>query len=398
MRRLPLLPLALVTAGLALSLVSCSQGGGNSDDPDATTQCSDGVDNDLDTLIDSRRSGLHRRWRQRRVRQQRWPACMDGVDNDGDGKIDYPDDPGCLAPNQDTGEDDDCPSGPGCPACANGLDDDADGATDFAGGDPGCDAASDDDEYTFDPAACGPGTSVSNLPMTGVISGVLQTGASNLTAACGAGTVGTGPEVAYVVTVLRPVRLVASTDFPGTEFDSVLYLRRACDDPGTQLACSDDVIGGTRSTLSLDLPAGTYFVIVDGKTPAAVGAYTLVVNQYAGLGEACLDPDDCAPGFVCRAIGAAGMTCELPVCHDGRDDDGDTLIDYPLDPGCTTPDDATENDTCPGAGCPECGNGVDDDTDGQTDYPDDVSCTSAAGAARPTARSRPTPSSRSPAR
>src|SRR5690348_17666304 len=29
------------------------------------------------------------------------PQCSDGRDNDGDGKIDYPNDPGCLLPQQD---------------------------------------------------------------------------------------------------------------------------------------------------------------------------------------------------------------------------------------------------------------------------------------------------------
>ena len=57
------------------------------------------------------------------------PTCRsasDGRDNDGDGKIDYPDDPGCFAPNQDD-ETDDCPDGPNCPQCANGKDDDSNG-------------------------------------------------------------------------------------------------------------------------------------------------------------------------------------------------------------------------------------------------------------------------------
>src|SRR6185503_9705126 len=38
------------------------------------------------------------------------PACSDGQDNDGDGKIDYPADPGCPAPQADD-EGDPCPDG-----------------------------------------------------------------------------------------------------------------------------------------------------------------------------------------------------------------------------------------------------------------------------------------------
>src|SRR5512140_3034203 len=59
--------------------------------------------------------------------------CNDGKDNDGDGLIDYPNDPGCFSPNQDS-EEDDCPDGPNCPECSNGKDDDGNGLTDFTGG------------------------------------------------------------------------------------------------------------------------------------------------------------------------------------------------------------------------------------------------------------------------
>ena len=58
------------------------------------------------------------------------PKCSDGVDNDGDGLVDYPNDPGCIAPNVDD-ETDDCPSGPHCPQCGNGIDDDMNGRTDY---------------------------------------------------------------------------------------------------------------------------------------------------------------------------------------------------------------------------------------------------------------------------
>lgn len=77
--------------------------------------------------------------------------CSDGVDNDGNGLIDYPEDPGCqseLDPREE-------PLAT-APACANGLDDDADGRIDFdhnhdglrdVTDDPGCTSASDQNEY-----------------------------------------------------------------------------------------------------------------------------------------------------------------------------------------------------------------------------------------------------------
>lgn len=69
------------------------------------------------------------------------PVCSDGVDDDADGKIDYPLDPGCATPADDT-ETDECsttPPGASCPKCSNGIDDDADTLIDYPA-DPECSA------------------------------------------------------------------------------------------------------------------------------------------------------------------------------------------------------------------------------------------------------------------
>lgn len=357
------------------------QAGGTRESDDPPAQCGDGIDNDADGLVDDADPGCEDE-DDRDEYDGSGAACMDGVDNDGDGKTDYPDDPGCLAPNQTGSEADDCPSGPNCPQCGNGIDDDFDGKIDYAGGDTGCMSASGRDEFALDANACGAGTSVSALPMSGTVSGSISAGTSNTSTTCG-GTaeVGTGAEVVYTIRIDRPMTLVASLDYPGTNFDTVLYVRRGCTEPTTQLACSDDVGGAnTRSSLTANLTAGSYYLIVDAKTPSAAGAYTLTANLYAALGETCTSPQECAPGQVCRvAAGGTGMTCERPVCSDNRDDDMDGKTDFPDDPGCTTPDDMTEDDTCPGTGCPACADGMDNDTDNQTDYPADTSCTSASG-------------------
>jgi len=106
-------------------------------DPDETdvTQCADGLDNDNDgsidfpddqscsSFLDDTESGL--------------PACGDNVDNDGDGQTDFPDDPGCDSLT-DVSEAD-------LPQCANFIDDDMDGLVDYPN-DPGCDDAFDDNE------------------------------------------------------------------------------------------------------------------------------------------------------------------------------------------------------------------------------------------------------------
>jgi uncharacterized repeat protein (TIGR01451 family) len=59
-----------------------------------------------------------------------------------------------------------------------------------------------------------------------------------------------------------------------------------------------------------------------------------------------------------------------PQCSDGLDNDTDGFTDWPADPECTGPDDQTE------LGTPACGNGIDDDGDGATDFPTDTGCTS----------------------
>lgn len=65
------------------------------------------------------------------------PDCDDGLDDDGDGLTDYPADPGCTGPTDESERE-------ASLACDNGLDDDGDGTIDL--GDPGCAAPGDTDE------------------------------------------------------------------------------------------------------------------------------------------------------------------------------------------------------------------------------------------------------------
>ena len=57
-------------------------------------------------------------------------------------------------------------------------------------------------------------------------------------------------------------------------------------------------------------------------------------------------------------------------CQDGLDNDGDTRIDYPNDPGCTSKRDNNERGTA------QCDDGIDNDADTRTDYPNDPGCSS----------------------
>ncbi len=72
----------------------------------------------------------------------------------------------------------------------------------------------------------------------------------------------------FEITLTSPASdLVATTNLPGTLYDTLLYLRSACD--AEEIACNDDIDDGTptsnRSLLSSGpLAAGTDFLFVDG--------------------------------------------------------------------------------------------------------------------------------------
>ncbi|MGR8935992.1 MAG: cellulose binding domain-containing protein [Gammaproteobacteria bacterium] len=59
-------------------------------------------------------------------------------------------------------------------------------------------------------------------------------------------------------------------------------------------------------------------------------------------------------------------------CNDGIDNDGDGLIDFPADPGCTSASDNTETQPLPA-----CSDGRDNDQDGLIDFPNDPGCAAA---------------------
>jgi len=75
-------------------------------------------------------------------RPKKAKQCSDGIDNDGDGLIDFGQDPGCKSAN-DNKEKNKKPKPP--KQCADGLDNDGDGLIDYPL-DPGCSSSKDDKE------------------------------------------------------------------------------------------------------------------------------------------------------------------------------------------------------------------------------------------------------------
>src|SRR5262249_41411353 len=135
-------------------------------------------------------------------------------------------------------------------------------------------------------------------------------------------------------------------------------------------------------TKSIVVP-GSYYLVVDSHDGGSVGAYDLSVKFLAGEGDSCTGAEECGPGLVCRVpLGGTHKVCSKHVCQDGVDDDGDTKNDYPNDPGCASPTDDDESDSCPGAGCPECADGIDNDGDTKIDFGPggDPTCSAASSA------------------
>jgi hypothetical protein len=73
------------------------------------------------------------------------PQCSDGIDNDGDGLIDYPADPGCTDALDNDETNGPLAPPPPKPQCSDGIDNDGDGRIDYPA-DHQCTSLSDNDE------------------------------------------------------------------------------------------------------------------------------------------------------------------------------------------------------------------------------------------------------------
>ncbi len=344
------------------------------DDPPPAPGCDDGIDNDGDGMVDAADPDCTGPLDPTEAGGNQPTACSDGADNDEDGAIDFPDDPGCVAAGHNTeadplplpacanGVDDDgdgivdYPDEPGCagrgdedeadpvpaPMCANGIDDDGNGTTDYPD-DSGCRAAGD----RLEQSPCG-----AELPLIDLNAhlaeqpdyrGDLAGSSSRLVGSCGGAA---GGELAFAYTVDGPLdALTFDTRHPETEAPVVMYLRDAC--RGDDRQCDRGALESPGTALSLVRPPpGRYVVVVDTGSRDVQGRFRLTVEAV-----------------------------EPPACRNGRDDDGDGLVDL-ADPGCAETEDADEVDP---PAPPACANGLDDDGDGAIDYPDDVDCPAAGG-------------------
>ena len=321
-------------------------------------------------------------------------ACQNGEDDDRDGYIDFPLDPGCLDPLDESEE---TPTPP--PSCTDGVDNDGDGLTDYPD-DIGCLVASDDDEVD----ECGQG-----LPVDVIIQlpharrGDLREEGrtSEHMSQCG------GQGIERVIRYENPSH--ASLEINLSRTDGVLgraylYVRGLQCDDQAELGCLAQEIGGPplelpdegedvggptdpyapdpRLGVSMTLnipsaPQGPLYLFIDHDLDGF--PYHLTIKR-APLPPRCVDGvDNDGDGFIdADDSGCQGPEDEseatpprLPACSDGLDNDGDGWTDYPLDLGCAYRGGESEDDP---EQLPSCSNGIDDNGDGFTDFPFDLGC------------------------
>ena len=126
-----------------------------------------------------------------------------------------------------------------------------------------------------------------------------------------------------------------------------------------------DNLGSVLQTSNpdLDIEASINFVV------PAPGTYYLEITG-VGRGDPLGDGySDYASIGQYHIHGLVPLPVVVSQCSDGLDNDGDGLLDYPEDPGCSAPDDSSEQSpSLP------CDDGLDNDADGLIDYPADLGC------------------------
>lgn len=167
---------------------------------------------------------------------------------------------------------------------------------------------------------------------------------------------GESPERIYSFTLSGMTRVDASV----SGFDTVLYLRRTCNDsaPANELACNDesDPPGDNGSRVVAELAAGTYYLIVDGYDGDS-GAYQLSVSfelLCSDLdGDLECDESDGCPEDPDKVVGG-DCGCGVPETDTDGDGSADCVDQCPSDPdkslagecGCGVPE-----GECSGCSC-----------------------------------------------
>ena len=288
----------------------------------AVTQCSNGVDDDGDGLIDLADQGCSSPTDDDESNPPpvSAPACSNGTDDDGDGFVDS-NDPNCHTdgdPNNFSSYNPNGVSETGAlPTCWNGVDDDGDGKTDFPL-DQGCSSATDTDET--DPSDGGGG------------------GVENTLQLCSDGLDNDNDAKVDLAdsdcASFRPtltVTLVVVNDDNGTSTVSDFSLHVATSSLG-----SADAIG-ISSGVAVTLPFGGTWVVGEEQNSGYTTTFGGDCNSLGQVTLAAGETKNCT-------ITSDDVASNATACSDGIDNDGDGLIDS-IDPGCSDASDDDEADS-----------------------------------------------------
>lgn len=100
-----------------------------------------------------------------------------------------------------------------------------------------------------------------------------------------------GPDRVFRFDLAQESRVQATLETPN--FDGALFIRRACAQTNSEIACNDDAESTRQARVNTVLPAGPYFVYADGYSEIASGPFTLQVDS-APVAGAGLQGDTCA--------------------------------------------------------------------------------------------------------
>ena len=115
----------------------------------------------------------------------------------------------------------------------------------------------------FVPGADGCGDALAIDPAGGLYQGNTANAAPDFTAGCDFATPSSAADQLLRLTLSEPRRVIF--DMRGSDFETLLDVRRGPACPGEEVAAACAVFsGGDRSFLDLNLPAGEYFVQIDG--------------------------------------------------------------------------------------------------------------------------------------
>lgn len=117
------------------------------------------------------------------------------------------------------------------------------------------------------PTADGCGDAVSMPPTGGFFQGNTSNAVGDFTASCDFATPSASSDQLLRLSLQAPRRVIL--DMRGSDFETLLNVRRGPACPGEELEGGCAVGGADRSFLDLDLPAGEYFIQIDGYAGAS---------------------------------------------------------------------------------------------------------------------------------